>query len=177
MGVTWLPIATIPKTGMTLSYSAQDMDIWEEKLQETAIQCSFVKPIEAEISLQVEDEGVLISGSFTAQIVLPCSFCLEPVTLDVGHIFYDHVQTDEELLIQEGRYIQQTKKGLEIDVAEIIFEEFLIDASLSVHCKETCLGLCPHCGINKNIESCTCDENKKDPRLEKLHNLVLEKKN
>ena len=176
MADTWLPIATIPKTGITLSYSAKDSAIWKEKIQETALECSFIKPIEAEVSLQLEEEGVLVSGSFSAQITLPCSSCLEPATLDVGHIFYDLVEVSEDSLLQEGTYLRETKKGIEIDVAEIVFEEFLMDASISVRCKEDCLGLCPYCGVNKNNECCSCDQNKKDPRLAKLHSLVLEKK-
>ena len=176
MAVTWLPIATIPKMGMNVFYSAKDVAIWEEKLQETLLECSFIQPLEAEVTLQIENDGVLISGSFTAQIVVPCSFCLEPANLNVGHIFYDLIQTDEEYIIQEGKYLRESKKGLELDVAEIVFEEFLMDASISVRCRDNCLGLCALCGVNKNIESCSCDQNKKDPRFEKLHELVLEKK-
>lgn len=176
MAVTWLPIVTIPKAGVTITYTEDDALLWQEKLAETALECTLSKPLEAEITLQLEDEGVVISGTFTAQITLPCAFCLEPATLDIGHIFYDIIHTQEEYLIAEGKYVQETKKGIEIDVAEVVFEEFLIDASATPMCKERCLGLCPLCGINKNLQQCSCDVHGKDPRLEKLRALVLEKK-
>lgn len=173
---TWLPIATIPKTGLTVLYTPEDSEIWKEKLEETALECIFVKPLEAEITLQVEDTGIMVSGSFSAEITMPCSFCLERASLAVGHIFYDCIQIEPDYIIEEGNYVRESKKGLEINPSEIIFEEFLMDTTVSIECKKGCLGLCPLCGQNKNLASCSCDNEKKDPRLEKLASFIVEKK-
>jgi uncharacterized protein len=35
-------------------------------------------------------------------------------------------------------------------------------------CQPDCKGLCPHCGINRNLATCECAEKPVDPRLAAL---------
>jgi uncharacterized protein len=39
-------------------------------------------------------------------------------------------------------------------------------------CTPNCQGLCPQCGVNLNIESCTCEKTSIDPRLAVLKELL-----
>jgi uncharacterized protein len=38
-------------------------------------------------------------------------------------------------------------------------------------CREACLGLCPVCGTNRNRDTCSCENEWTDPRLEPLRRL------
>jgi len=42
-------------------------------------------------------------------------------------------------------------------------------------CHADCKGLCPQCGANLNLESCTCENVQVDPRLAVLKNLLQSK--
>jgi uncharacterized protein len=41
-------------------------------------------------------------------------------------------------------------------------------------CDEKCLGLCPQCGVNRNLADCTCTVETGDPRLSVLRGLKID---
>ncbi len=47
------------------------------------------------------------------------------------------------------------KEGV-LDLAERILEEVILTIPIQPLCRENCLGLCPICGENKNINPCNC---------------------
>ena len=60
-----------------------------------------------------------------------------------------------------------------IDLDPIILEQIVLQIPMRVVCRETCRGLCPQCGTNLNISSCTCSGRMIDERLSVLKNLKL----
>jgi uncharacterized protein len=61
--------------------------------------------------------------------------------------------------------------GEAIDLGQIIQKQVILTIPFNPLCQENCKGLCPHCGTNKNKETCECSEEKiVDPRLEVLKN-------
>lgn len=58
-----------------------------------------------------------------------------------------------------------------IDLYDVIYNDIVLNLPTQVICDDDCKGLCPDCGVNLNIESCTCEDEKVDPRFEKLKNL------
>ncbi|MCK8058071.1 MULTISPECIES: DUF177 domain-containing protein [unclassified Fusibacter] len=57
-----------------------------------------------------------------------------------------------------------------IDLTEALTDDILINLPIQLLCSENCEGLCPTCGANLNVESCECDNETIDPRLEGLKN-------
>ena len=53
-----------------------------------------------------------------------------------------------------------------IDLGEVMREQFYLALPMKPLCREDCQGLCPVCGINRNRETCTCQAEWVDPRLE-----------
>jgi uncharacterized protein len=47
--------------------------------------------------------------------------------------------------------------GEEIDITALVVEHAMLGLPTIPLCNETCRGLCPHCGTNRNVRSCTCD--------------------
>jgi uncharacterized protein len=39
-------------------------------------------------------------------------------------------------------------------------------------CAELCRGICPVCGTDLNVDTCTCSLRKSDPRFEELKKLL-----
>ena len=61
----------------------------------------------------------------------------------------------------------------EIDITQDVRDALLLAVPAKHLCREDCLGLCPHCGVNLNFESCSCSIDDIDPRWEILKNLKL----
>jgi uncharacterized protein len=62
-------------------------------------------------------------------------------------------------------------KGDEIDLGQLMREQFYLSLPMKPLCSPDCKGLCPQCGINRNRETCTCDTKWIDPRFEALKRL------
>jgi uncharacterized protein len=70
---------------------------------------------------------------------------------------------DEDLLYYERE---------RIDLTEPLRQLVLVSVPMVPRCKEDCRGLCPVCGVNLNVAGCTCVVETKDPRWEKLSQLL-----
>lgn len=76
---------------------------------------------------------------------------------------------DELRLIHPGTpYIELTD-----DVRQMI----MLTIPMKITCFEGCKGLCPHCGINRNLTICDCKEEHEDSRWDELRKLITENNN
>ncbi len=58
-----------------------------------------------------------------------------------------------------------------IDISEDVRQTLLLAVPLKLLCRETCKGLCPHCGANLNERRCTCADAPVDSRWEGLRSI------
>ena len=58
-----------------------------------------------------------------------------------------------------------------IDIADDVRQTLLLSVPLKLLCSDTCKGLCPQCGTNWNLASCSCHEERDDRRWEALRKL------
>jgi uncharacterized protein len=115
-------------------------------------------------------EDIRLVGRFSTKLVLPCSRCLEPVAQAVAEAFdllYRPLGADASgkdasigLAEMEIGYYQ----GDGILLEDVLKEQVLLDLPVKLLCRADCQGLCPHCGKNRNTESCNCASNVSDPR-------------
>ncbi len=119
-------------------------------------------------------EDIRLRAEFSGRFEQLCARCLEPVekplegTFDlifrpggVDNVPGEHAITEDETEI--GYYEQS---GLLLEDA--VREQVLLTLPGRTLCREDCKGLCPHCGINRNLASCECVEKPIDPRLAPL---------
>jgi uncharacterized protein len=59
----------------------------------------------------------------------------------------------------------------QIDLNELLREQFYLALPMKPLCQEGCKGLCPHCGTNLNAGACACTVERTDPRLAVLKTL------
>jgi uncharacterized protein len=62
-----------------------------------------------------------------------------------------------------------------INIEPVLHDTITLSTPMKPLCSPDCKGLCPTCGIDLNIEACTCEVKKNDPRWDPLKKL-LEKK-
>jgi uncharacterized protein len=119
-------------------------------------------------------DDIRLRASFSGRFEQLCARCLEPVerplegTFDlifrpggVDNVPGEHAITEDETEI--GYYEQS---GLLLEDA--VREQVLLTLPGRTLCQEDCKGLCPHCGINRNLGTCECVEKPVDPRLAPL---------
>ena len=128
--------------------------------------------VEAHLSGSVvPDEGEAdVKAQLEATLRLQCSRCLEPFPWVARSRFELRVvrsanpsETDEddaalEFVAEEGK----------IQLEAMATEQLYLSLPLKPVCSDTCRGLCPTCGANRNLDPCTCSDQPIDPRLAPL---------
>ncbi len=114
--------------------------------------------------------GLFVQGTVESQLGLECVRCLDPfafpVTLQLAEMFR---MTDSDP--RPGAIYAVSEDG-ELDLAPLVRELAWLAIPMKHLCDHKCKGLCPHCGVNLNDESCECEEMRVDPRLAPLKELL-----
>jgi uncharacterized protein len=85
----------------------------------------------------------------------------------------DDAEEDEEGVGVSEEYLDVFPyDGERVDLEPLFREQFVLAVPFAPLCAETCKGLCPQCGIDRNAASCAC-EAPVDPRLAALKGLKL----
>lgn len=116
-------------------------------------------------------EGILVQGELHVGVDEECYRCLDTVLANVPI-------TIEELYSYPPRRDSEFSVGEDavLDLAPLIRDEVLIALDGGVLCRPDCKGLCPDCGANLNLTTCSCADENIDPRLAKLKELLNPKK-
>lgn len=179
MASSWILLHNIPPSGK--EFVLDDQSVWADPLAEFSIPCAIREPLKAAFTVYVQDEGVLIRGTVTGKVALPCNRCAEDavVTIDQNVDTYEafptgdkavdgDVDVDEELL-----RVAPMGQGVEMNLAALAWEEFSLALPMKPLCDAACKGLCPSCGINRNTASCSCETDGLDPRMAPLRGLKV----
>lgn len=176
----WIPLQSVLNQGTELILD--DQSIWENPIKEFGLDCKIAEPLKAILSIFQQEEGLLIRGKITGALTLPCNLCMEDAKMVIDHRFdsfepFPAEEGEESDLEVDEYFIRHDPRGtsLEINPANLVWEEFAQALPQYPICRETCAGLCPECGQNLNIEQCGCDKEHYDPRMEKLRGLKLKK--
>lgn len=112
------------------------------------------------IRLSRTAEGILVQGQLQVGISGECYRCLDTVTrnvtVNIEELFAYPSPTAAEFSLHDD--------GI-LDLAPLLRAEVLIETSRGFLCRPDCKGLCPECGANWNLTTCTCAEEAIDPRL------------
>jgi uncharacterized protein len=126
-------------------------------------------------SLVVQD--IRVAGNLETSLEMACARCLDSVIEKVERqydLLYRPLGTDagkEELSITAAEAEVSYYQGEGLLLEDVLREQVLLAAPLKVTCREDCKGLCPHCGKNMNLESCSCADAVTDPRWSALKDL------
>jgi len=142
---------------------------------------AIVGPVRAECSLLRTGHGILADCQFETQLAMECGRCLEPATVRVvGRLQEEFLPTVE---VRTGAPLRDPPdadafsidENHVLDLGEAIRQHVLMEAPLRPLCRPDCQGLCPSCGIDRNVDTCQCKTEWIDPRLSVLKTLVTRK--
>lgn len=143
-------------------------------------------PIVLAFTVHKDQDRFRLVGTIATALELRCSRCLEPFALPVNASFDlrylpEGTAMPEATEAEDGEISADDASATfyrddEIDLGELIAEQFYLALPMKPLCRADCKGLCPHCGTNLNVETCQCQERWEDPRLAGLKALITERK-
>lgn len=134
-----------------------------------------INPLHPSLDCNVHVEGTVtkvgnryaIKGIARTTVKLLCDRCLEEFDCPVQAEIYQRYSTDANEDDEEILPIS----GLEIDVEDLVTEAIILNVPMKWLHDDNCKGICKVCGINLNKQSCQCQTDEIDSRLEGLRNL------
>ena len=139
-----------------------------------------IAPVALSFDILKDKEQFHLTGTVRTTLELPCSRCLEPFTSPVDANFDLRYQPhtlntgSDEREIEEDDLSTAFYENDEIDLGQLMREQFYLSVPMKPLCQDDCRGLCPVCGTNLNRGTCECKRNWDDPRLAVLRNLKRE---
>jgi uncharacterized protein len=126
-------------------------------------------PISMTAELYRVEKEIVFYGKLSFTTTEHCTRCLDSIQVEFKTEFHAKIVV-EDLMDDSEEYCLLYQDG-ELAIEELIQEVVRIEYPLQHICGLECKGLCPRCGVNLNHESCQCENDEIDPRLEKLKNL------
>ena len=136
-----------------------------------------VAPVSLAFDIDKDKQQFHLAGTVKTTLELPCSRCLEPFTWPVDAAFDLRYQPhalnsgEGEREIEEDDLTTAFYDNDEIDLGQLMREQFYLSVPMKPLCSDACHGLCPQCGTNLNRGACDCKPEWEDPRLAALKKL------
>jgi uncharacterized protein len=133
---------------------------------------AFRSPVSVDVRAQEAASGeVVVRGRMQGVVKGECRRCLDLVLTELNEEL-NLVYAPEDLLSGEEGDVRPIPHGArELNIGEAIREELILALDPFVLCDPACRGLCPHCGVNLNQQSCSCVTEESDPRWDVLRTL------
>jgi uncharacterized protein len=133
--------------------------------------------IEIEVRAEKGDlpADYIVDGRVSFTSDFNCSRCLEPYPIANTSNFHvrfrprPEASEDEEIEISEAEELDvEFYSQREIPLQGFALEQVELSIPMKPLCDEKCLGLCSHCGANRNREQCSCESSVADERWASL---------
>ena len=138
-------------------------------------------PVKLSFDIHKDKSTFRLVGRTETTLAVPCSRCLEPMTVPVNAEFNLRYQPhstntgEGELEIEEDDLTTAFYQNDEIDLEQLMREQFYLALPMKPLCSDDCKGLCAICGTNLNRGTCECKQESLDPRLAALKQLRTDK--
>jgi DUF177 domain-containing protein len=139
-----------------------------------------VSPVTLGFDIYKDKDRFHLVGRVQTTLELLCSRCLEPFRWPVDAEFdlRYHPQSantgDGEREVADADLGTAFYEHDEIDLGQLMQEQFYLSLPMKPLCADDCKGLCPSCGTNWNRATCGCANAWDDPRLAALKALNLD---
>ena len=121
-----------------------------------------VGPLKAQATAELVNAEIRIRGNLSARLRGHCDRCLKDVEFPVEQgfdLFYRPMATiarEEEIQIDEDESEVGFFSGEGVQFEDVLAEQVTLALPMKLLCREECLGLCPVCGADRNVQKCNC---------------------
>jgi uncharacterized protein len=103
-------------------------------------------PVELDLRLEAVMEGVLVTGTATADLAGECARCLEPITDEIEVRFQElFVYEDQGVDPDEELEVSMLQNDL-VDLEPLLRDAVVLALPFQPLCSDDCPGLCTECG-------------------------------
>lgn len=133
-----------------------------------------VAPVDLAFEVHKDKDKFRLVGTVKTELELGCSRCLEPFRLvvdapfDIRYLPASDASKEAEREIEEEDLETSYYRDDQIDLNELLREQFYLALPMKPLCQDACKGLCVQCGTNLNTGTCDCAPAWEDPRLAAL---------
>jgi uncharacterized protein len=121
-------------------------------------------PVELDLRLEAVMEGVLVTGTATAELEGECARCLEPISEPTEVTFQElFVYDDRDYSSEEDDGVSKLEGDL-IDLEPLLRDAVVLALPFQPLCMEDCPGLCVECGARLADDPDHAHEAAIDPR-------------
>ena len=137
-----------------------------------------VAPVHLVMDVVRERDTYRVTGRVQTRLELECGRCIESFEVPVDSAFeLRYVPAaanagEGEREVAEDDLTTAFYRDEQLNLGELMHEQFVLALPMKPLCSETCRGLCPQCGTNLNRASCDCSPAWNDPRLAALEGLL-----
>src|SRR5262249_17558852 len=127
-----------------------------------------VAPVALAFDIDKDKQQFRLAGTVKTTLELPCSRCLEPFTWPVDANFDLRYQPhalntgEGEREIEEDDLSTAFYENDEIDLGQLMREQFYLSLPINPLCSDGCQRLCPVSGIKLHRETYTCTRGRYD---------------
>ncbi len=121
-----------------------------------------VAPLVLDVVAELLGEEIHIRGKLSTELGARCDRCLAEVRLPISRQFDLYyrpmatIATEEEIEIPAEELEVGFYPESGIPLEDVATEQVILALPMKVVCQPNCLGLCPTCGANRNVEKCKC---------------------
>jgi uncharacterized protein len=159
-----------PLTHFARTFQPEDVDADLDTYQVAA-------PVELAFDIHKDKDKFRLVGRVRTELELTCSRCVEPYRFPVDAEFDQRYLPASEASAKADTEVEEDDletsyyENDQIDLSELMREQFYLALPMKPLCREDCKGLCAQCGTNLNTGTCDCAPVWEDPRLAALKQL------
>lgn len=133
----------------------------------------FQEDLKSDVQVDVQGKNYYITVTTETGVKYSCDRCLDDFrsvhTAETKLIYTEDPTLDPDN-IQDGLCFLPGGKDT-ADLTDEVRQNIVLNLPMKKVCRDTCAGLCAICGVNLNIEQCSCKETNIDSRWEALKKL------
>ncbi len=131
-------------------------------------------PVVGSFKIRKLGQQVLVRGSVSGEVLLTCARCLVEFTTRIREVVdielrpvLDLDRTAQERELGSDDLNVEFFRGDALDVGHLAAEQISLCIPMKPLCQDDCRGICPECGANKSLGTCSCEPDT-DPRWSAL---------
>ncbi len=110
-------------------------------------------------------KSLMLEAEVEAKVDVNCARCRKPLLETIRFSIDEAFMQGEEPGVDEDVYMFD---GHKIDISEVVYNCFFMNAPGKFLCSDDCKGICPVCGVDRNEHECACEGESIDPRWEAI---------
>ena len=119
-------------------------------------------PLRVNAEAKLAGNEIEVRGHISGALETACDRCLEQVRIPVELDFdlpyrpMEEIAREEEVEVGEDDLTVGFFSGDGVNLADVVREQVFLSVPMKVVCRPDCRGLCPVCGVNRNLKECGC---------------------